>query len=415
MRGLEPADPPYPVTSMRRASLALSALAAAGALAAPAAAQRAAAPFSLTLSRADAEYAEPFTAIAGVRELRDGRVVVVDRTEKTIQLLDLARGSARKIGIEGGGPNEYRLPAALFAMPGDSTLVFDLGNTRFLVLAPDGTPVRTFSTLDASAGDMRLLMPRASDGAGNLYFLDRGLGPGSGGVPSTQAPDSGTVLRYELATRKLAPVGKVALPPMNVSASGGSNQRRVMVRMSTPFAAQDDWTVGPDGRIAITRHEPYRVEWLAPNGQRVVGPDMPYRKLPVTDADRAEYRERQRSAQAIGMTVRIGGGPGGQGGSGVSAAPATIRPEEPTDWPDFKPPFVANETTVGPDGRLWVLRSRPAGDEVPTYDVFDSFGKLAGTVKLPPNTRLVGFGRNSAYVVRTDEDDLQYLARYRVL
>ncbi|HEX6632216.1 MAG TPA: hypothetical protein VF048_14045 [Gemmatimonadaceae bacterium] len=398
---------------MRRASLALSALAAAGALAAPAAAQRAAAPFALTLARPDAEYAEPFTAIAGVRELRDGRVIVADRTEKTIQLLDLAGGGARRIGTEGGGPNEYRLPAALFAMPGDSTLVFDLGNTRYLVLAPDGTPVRTFSTLEPSAGDMRLLMPRASDGAGNLYFLDRGLGRGPGGAPPTQAPDSGTVLRYELATRKLTPVGRVALPPMNVSASGGSNQRRVMVRMSTPFAAQDDWTVGADGRIAITRHEPYRVEWLAPTGQRVVGPDMPYRKLPVTDADRAEYRERQRSATAVGMTVRVGG-PGGGGGGSVTAAPATVRPEEPTDWPDFKPPFVANSTTVGPDGRLWVLRSSPAGDDVPAYDVFDSFGKLAGTVKLPPNTRLVGFGRNAAYVVRTDSDDLQYLARYRL-
>lgn len=398
---------------MRRASLVLSsALAATGALAAPAASQRAAPAATLTLARPDAEYAEPFTAIVGVRELRDGRVIVADRTEKTIQLLDLASGDARKLGIEGGGPNEYRMPTALFAMPGDSTLVFDLGNTRFLVLAPDGTPARTFSTLDPTSGDLRLLMPRASDGAGNLYFLDRGMG--RGGAPPTAAPDSGTVLRYELATQQLTPFGRVALPPMNVSASGGSNQRRVMVRMSTPFAAQDDWTVGLDGRIAIARHEPYRVEWVAPNGQRVVGPTIPYRKLAVTDDDKEEYRERQRSAQVVGMAVRVGGPPGRGGGAGVTAAPSTVRPEEPTDWPDFKPPFVANATTVGPDGRLWVLRSRPAGDDVPTYDLFDSFGKPAGTVKLPPDTRLVGFGRNSAYVVRTDADDLQYLQRYRL-
>ena len=53
-------------------------------------------------------------------------------------------------------------------------------------------------------------------------------------------------------------------------------------------------------------------------------------------------------------------------------------------------------------------------DDVPSYDVFDSWGARVGTVKLPPNGRLVGFGRNSAYVVRTDEDDLQYLQRYRL-
>jgi len=35
-------------------------------------------------------------------------------------------------------------------------------------------------------------------------------------------------------------------------------------------------------------------------------------------------------------------------------------------------------------------------------------------VKRPAGTRLAGFGRNSAYVVRTDEDDLQYLQRFKL-
>jgi hypothetical protein len=47
------------------------------------------------------------------------------------------------------------------------------------------------------------------------------------------------------------------------------------------------------------------------------------------------------------------------------------------------------------------------------YDVFDGTGKLARHVMLPDDTRLVGFGKNSVYLVRIDDDDLQWLERYR--
>ena len=57
---------------------------------------------------------------------------------------------------------------------------------------------------------------------------------------------------------------------------------------------------------------------------------------------------------------------------------------------------------------------RTADDTRPKYDVFDSFGRLVARAELPPNTRLVGFGARTAYLVRTDADDLQYLQQYRL-
>ena len=397
---------------MRRASALLAAaLAAPGALLAQQ--QRpSAAPFTLTLSRPEAEFAEPFSNVAGVRELRDGRVVVADRIEKTIQILDMAAGTATKVGSEGGGPNEYRMPFSAFAMPGDSTLVFDAGNMRYAVIAPNGTIARTFNPAQEGTGPMSLLSARGVDGEGNLYFLDRGLRTpspdGRAFSGSFETPDSGTVMRYRLATGKTEPVGKVALAKMNVEASGGGGQQRIMMRSANPFAPQDDWTAGLDGRIAVVRHAPFRVEWLAPNGQRVVGPEIAYRPIPVTDGDKENFRNASRnSSNRISVAI---GGPGG------GAPPRQIdRPlPDPTDWPEVKPPFPSNAATVAPDGRLWVLRHRAAEDRVPSYDVFDSYGKQVGTVKLPAGTRLAGFGRNSAYVVRTDEDDLQYLQRYKL-
>ena len=401
---------------MRRPSLLLvapAALLAAAPLVAPLIAQRApAAPFTLTLSRPVAEHAEPYTMIGGVRELRDGRVVVADRVEKVVHLVDMTAGTARRVGAEGGGPNEYRMPMSALAMPGDSTLVFDAGNMRYLVVAPNGEVARTFSPMQDGDGPMALLSARGVDGEGNLYFLDRGMrGPRAGqtmnGTFST--PDSGTVMRYDLRTGKTAPVGRIGLARQQVTASGGGGEQRIMMRSANPYAAQDDWTVGLDGRLAIVRHDPYRVEWVAPNGQRVVGPATTYPRLRVTDADKREWAERTRNpANQVRIAV---GGPGG-GGPAPRALPGP--PAERDDWPEYKPPFTGQAAVVAPDGRLWVLRTRAAGDDVPSYDVFDSWGARVGSVKLPPNGRLVGFGSNSAYVVRTDEDDLQYLQKYRL-
>ena len=87
---------------------------------------------------------------------------------------------------------------------------------------------------------------------------------------------------------------------------------------------------------------------------------------------------------------------------------------EPTEWPRDLPPFLAGALSMGLDGRLWVQRTTAAGAP-PTFDVFDAAGRLAERVTLPARTRLVGHGRGVVYLVRIDEDDLEYLERYRLV
>ena len=87
---------------------------------------------------------------------------------------------------------------------------------------------------------------------------------------------------------------------------------------------------------------------------------------------------------------------------------------EPVDWPEAKPPFLANAAQVAPDGRLWVLRTRAYNELFPSYDVIDAEGRLVERVTLPPRTRLVGFGRGVLYLARSDNDELQWLGRYRL-
>ena len=119
-------------------------------LVAPAVAQQ---PTTRTLTKPDAEYSEPFTQLTGFRELRDGRVLASDQRDKTVQAINLKSGSAVAIGREGSGPMEWSLPGRFVGMPGDTTLMSDSFNSRFLVIGPDGKAVRTLSpVVDGSTG-----------------------------------------------------------------------------------------------------------------------------------------------------------------------------------------------------------------------------------------------------------------------
>ncbi|MDP1861873.1 MAG: hypothetical protein Q8K82_24655, partial [Gemmatimonadaceae bacterium] len=93
-----------------------------------------------TLTKPDAELAEPFTNVGGVRELKDGRLVVIDARDKIVQLVDFKAGTGTKVGREGSGPGEYALPMRLVPLPGDSSGVYDMLNSRLLVVLPNGKP-----------------------------------------------------------------------------------------------------------------------------------------------------------------------------------------------------------------------------------------------------------------------------------
>jgi hypothetical protein len=62
---------------------------------------------------------------------------------------------------------------------------------------------------------------------------------------------------------------------------------------------------------------------------------------------------------------------------------------------------------------LWVQRAH-AADAPPSCDVIDTTGRIVSRVVLPRHTRVVGFGVNSVYLVRIDDDDLEYLQRFRL-
>jgi hypothetical protein len=352
-----------------------------------------------TPARSDARFDQAFSGIAGIRELADGRLLVSDRLEQSLFLIDFRSGAMTSVGRQGQGPGEYTMPGPVFALSGDSSMLLDLGNTRGIIVTPDG---HLGETVSLQTPEGLPLIPRGVDARGRLYaqppLMLRGNATTSGGdsvplirvTPATQAVDTAAWI----ATAGLSTGGSVGFR----SAGGGSFAMRAQ-----PYAPDDGWAVASDGRIALVHAKGYRVEWLGPDGRRTAGPTLPYEAVRIGQAEKEQWADQLTKRSVMIMRTPEGS--------------RSIRVPKPNldeqNWPDTKPPFESNGVFVTPDGELWIRESRPARAGAERYDVVDAAGRLVRRVDLPAGRRLVGFGKGTLYTVQTDADDLEWLERYR--
>jgi hypothetical protein len=166
------------------------------------------------------------------------------------------------------------------------------------------------------------------------------------------------------------------------------------------FPAWEQWAVAPDGRIAFVFPDPYRVNFVGADRKVTENPPIAYEKVRVDGAVKKWHREERERPQMVMRYARGGG----------SSMEMMSRPyTEPNEWPEFLPPYLSG-AVFGSDNLLWIPRALPG--KPPTFDIVDGRGRVFERVELPPRTKLVGFGARTLYIVRLDEDDLQYLQRH---
>ena len=130
------------------------------------------------LDKPQVELSEPFTNVTTVRELSDGRVIVIDNGDRALYVVDFAAGTSTQVGRPGGGPAEYRSPTALLAGESDTTLLTDPGNSRILILGPDAKPAGLLTDAwPMTGGQPGTRLPRAIDASGRGYFVSRARQP----------------------------------------------------------------------------------------------------------------------------------------------------------------------------------------------------------------------------------------------
>ncbi len=327
------------------------------------------------------------TRVHALRELPDGRVLVTDRGENKLLVIDLATGTARSIGRVGRGPGEVLHFGRLFPLGGDSTLLTDEPEgRRWLILAGDSV-VATVPPDDAlisiSSG-----APRGADREGNVVFTRTVKQVRSDFKDGFRLLDSALVIVASRSNARRDTLRMVESFDQRVQAFG-TRERPLAIFRQAYMSAVDAVSISPDGWVAIARQRPYRVNWRAPDGRTISGPDLGWPRIPIDRTERRAYIAR-------------------------TANPDYPDPERrDTDWaevvPPFAPPFVSLHS---PDGFL-LLRKQPwSKAERTRYDIIDRAGRLVGRVELKANEWIVGFGPHSVYRVRRDEDGFERLTRH---
>jgi len=353
--------------------------------------------------RASAELEDPYSLIAAIREIGRGRLVVADAVDGELSIVNIANGEKTPLGRQGAGPGEYRAPAALFRLRGDTIWAMDPPQQRFTVFLPDlkaGTPFRLemFDQASRSA----VMAPFHADESGRFYSSALPIGEGG---PNMSIPDSVNIIRFDpRTTGERAVLSKVRFP------TSGTPQMRVdgqVIRYTMAFpglVTADSWAVFPDGRVAIVHGSTYTVEFIGADGRRSTSRPIAYDRVPVAAADREAEMNEAKRVLAEQMKAAQRSMPPGMS--------LDINMTPPETWPATYPAIAPMMIYAAPDGRLWVRRNMPARLDREHWDVIDASGNLVARWRLPVRTRLVGIGAGGvAYTVRLDEDDLQYLQR----
>lgn len=345
---------------------------------------------TVALPAANAVHPHEFSGITSLRELSDGRVIVTDGREQRLLVLDFRTGTSREIGRKGRGPNEYANVGFVHAVGGDSSIMADFLQRRWLLLHRDSIVVTVPPDNPAAqaAGGVFL----GADALGRVVL--RKDPPVRDGTTFQTERDSGAIVLISRRTGRADTVTRVRLAPRRLTqktnADGRITESSTMVTQLLP--AEEDYELFPDGALAVARLDPFRVDWRLPDGRWIRGDSIPVRKIPVDARERRAYEARNS-------------GPRPQMPPGFEMPPA--------EYPRFVPPFpIGQGVMAGPRGLLLVRRTKSADFPTMTYLVIDRTGKAIGTFTLSNRERVVGASANALYISESDEDDLIRLRRH---
>jgi hypothetical protein len=287
----------------------------------------------------------PYGEVPQVAWLGGRRWAVVAADHDAAVIADFETKKTSPIGKP--TPKEYDHPFGVFTV-GDTIYLADWGRRRTTVWTTAGQLLRSFPAPDATRGNQ----PKARDAAGQFYFeVPPVAGPdGSGNRDSLVIVRSDPNLtRFDTVTRLTPP--EVA----EVQRNSGKRFERLV------FSGVDAWGVRPDGRLWVARINGNRVNTVA-GGKENKGESLPDPVLEVTQQDRDAF---------------------------IQSFPEEVRSTaEDLPFAVIKPPF--ERAFAGPDGSVWLRKSRAAIDTTRRYQVVDTTGHLARVFQTVGHGVLIG-------------------------
>lgn len=314
--------------------------------------------------------------------LPDGRVVALDAGLHELFYFGSDGELLARAGREGDGPGEFRSPAGLAVLSGDTVLIYVRGSRRFSLFDHEGAWLedRSLEEVDALGPLQNYRLTDAADGSATLTAVGWYVPADAGSAD--RALDN-PVLRYGTDG---AYESEIAEPnTMWLYASGGSVRARVFgtARVSEASA----------GYVYVRDPESYEIRVYGPSGEL----DRIYRLIrarrPVASGDVGRYREWLRTdIENPGVLERVL--------EGLDNRPVA------DSFPSLEQHFVDER------GDIWVTEYAPPWEEERTTAVFASDGPWLGMIELPADVRPLEIGADYVLGVHTDELDIQRLALY---
>jgi hypothetical protein len=344
-----------------------------------------------------------FSSIASVRELADGRLLIVDEKENRITVADFKSGATSVLGRIGSGPGEYTQVARIWSLSADSSLLKEPFGLRWLLF--DGAQItQTLGAghpIVAAFGSGRIL---GTDWRGGVFGAR--VARDVAGRPTPH--DSMYLVRVDRVTHRVDTIARIQseqgwsatfgaarrAAPVEAVGGGARGPRKYVLSLFAP----DQFVVFPDGWIAIARVNPYRIDWCPPTQPCRIGARLSSGESPMTAREKSAHLEYATKTQGW---------------------PPTRDVDAVEGWPAVVPPFVTPSTRVDggalfpmPDGSVMIERLPSATTRFMRYEVVTRAGVHSGTLELPFGERIAGVGVRSVYVVESDADAIQNIRRH---
>jgi hypothetical protein len=334
----------------------------------------------------EADSMTQFGRVRAVTRLSSGRIVVAEGSTDQLRYFDPRGGFERTVGRHGAGPGEFDFVDWIGALPGDSLLVLDANNYRFALFDSAGTLVSS-TPVPGQRVEFRAVL------------------------------DDGTLLSSRLATTD-GPV-VLGLRTFTTVWTRVGRDLRILDTLGTgPAGDGYVFECGqPNGEQGICNWDPFfaRIESFAAWNDRLFVGDGGRYEITVIDTAGRRFRSIRRAVEPRRVTAEALASQREQRLAfylDEDRRRAAERTYTEIPVPETMPAY--SRLIADREGNLWVEEYRVTTSDPLQWTVFDTAGRMLGTLNVPTSLSIAEIHGDAVIGVARDSLGVEQIRAYPI-
>ncbi len=328
-----------------------------------------------------------FGYAAGGMRLADGGLLIADRAENSIRVLDATGKLVRSVGRAGEGPGEFRSMIWAGRCGPDSLLVWDLGRRQATMVGSSGAPARQFAVPTGDTAQSPFQFSCSPRGTIAYRSSPRR-------IRSAENPQNPNIVGVSAAVYRIGPDGAVAqrlgdIPAgevvLVISPSGGRGNAPRPLGRTASIAALDE------GVVISSADSAFVTVWSAAGA-----PTRHQLPIQLRAPTQIEFDE---AVQALASMVQ------------APMRQTMAQQLNAIPLPDRLPPVSALFTDS--EGLIWI-QATPPGAGTLDFLVMRGDGRVVARAQVPVGITVFEIGRDYLMGSYTDAADEMHVALYRL-